>query len=94
LFYFANGNDPEYYIGSADWMTRNFDRRVEAIVPVDDVLLHAKLYSLLATSLTDNREAWDLAADGTYTQRAPDGEPERATQEIFLRDPWGEASPR
>jgi polyphosphate kinase len=90
LFFFANDNDPEYYIGSADWMTRNFDRRVEAIVPVDDVLLHAKLQSLLRTSLTDNREAWDLGADGTYTQRTPGGETERATQETFLRDPWGE----
>ena len=90
LFFFANDTDPEYYIGSADWMTRNFDRRVEAIVPVDDVLLHAKLHSLLVTSLEDNREAWDLAADGTYTQRVPGGEPVRATQEIFLRDPWGD----
>ena len=93
LFYFANDTEPEYYIGSADWMTRNFDRRVEAIVPVDDVLLHEKLHSLLVTSLTDNREAWDLAADGSYTQRAPNGEPVRATQEIFLRDPWGGAPP-
>jgi polyphosphate kinase len=92
LFFFANDTEPEYYIGSADWMTRNFDRRVEAIVPVDDILLHAKLQSLLATSLKDNREAWDLAADGTYTQRTPDGEPVRATQEIFLRDPWGEVA--
>jgi polyphosphate kinase len=90
LFYFANDTDPEYYIGSADWMTRNFDRRVEAVVPVDDVLLHAKLQSLLTTSLEDNREAWDLGADGMYTQRTPDGEPARATQEMFLRDPWGE----
>jgi len=57
LFYFANDTEPEYYIGSADWMTRNFDRRVEAIVPVDDVLLHEKLHAILTTSLTDNREA-------------------------------------
>ncbi|MEO6866281.1 MAG: polyphosphate kinase 1 [Gemmatimonadaceae bacterium] len=90
LFFFANDTEPEYYIGSADWMTRNFDRRVEAIVPVDDVLLHEKLHSLLITSLEDNREAWDLAADGGYTQRSPNGGPIRATQEIFLRDPWGE----
>ncbi len=91
LFYFANDTEPEYYIGSADWMTRNFDRRVEAIVPVDDVLLHAKLHSLLMTSLQDNREAWDLAPEGTYMQRCPDGEPVRATQAIFLHDPWGAA---
>ena len=90
LFFFANDTEPEYYIGSADWMTRNFDRRVEAIVPVDDVLLHEKLHSLLVTSLEDNREAWDLTADGVYTQRSPNGGPVRATQEVFLRDPWGE----
>jgi len=89
LFFFANDNEPEYYIGSADWMTRNLDRRVEAIVPVDDVLLHQKLHSLLVTSLDDNREAWDLAADGTYSQRTPGDQPPRATQEVFLRDPWG-----
>jgi polyphosphate kinase len=89
VFFFANDTDPEYYIGSADWMTRNFDRRVEAIVPVDDVLLHASLQSLLTTSLTDNRQAWDLAADGSFTQRTPGDEPVRATQEIFLRDAWG-----
>jgi polyphosphate kinase len=93
LFYFANDSEPEYYIGSADWMTRNFDRRVEAIVPVDDVLLHEKLHSILTTSLTDNREAWDLAPDGSYTQRQPGDAPVRATQEIFLRDPWGGAPP-
>ncbi|MDQ2889873.1 MAG: polyphosphate kinase 1 [Gemmatimonadota bacterium] len=90
LFYFANDTESEYYIGSADWMTRNFDRRVEAIVPVDDVLLHEKLHSLLVTSLDDNREAWDLASDGTYTQRKPKRGPVRATQETFLHDPWGE----
>ena len=89
LFFFGNDADPEYYLGSADWMTRNFDRRVEAIVPVDDVLLHASLQSLLTTSISDNREAWDLAPDGSYVQRVPDGEPVRATQEIFLRNAWG-----
>jgi polyphosphate kinase len=93
LFYFANDTEPEYYIGSADWMTRNFDRRVEAIVPVDDVLLHEKLYAILRTSLEDNREAWDLAPDGSYTQRNPGTGRVRATQEMFLRDPWGGAPP-
>jgi polyphosphate kinase len=92
VFFFANDTDPEYYIGSADWMTRNFDRRVEAVVPVDDVLLHEKLHSLLMTSLQDNREAWDLGTNGVYTQRSPDGGEVRATQEIFLRDPWGQVA--
>ncbi len=87
LFYFGGGGIPEYYIGSADWMPRNFDRRVEAAVPVEDVSLHARLYSVLEACLTDNRQAWDLAADGTYIQRTPGTEPERATQQRLLYDP-------
>ncbi len=89
LFYFANAGEPEYYLGSADWMPRNFDRRVEAITPVDDVLLHAKLDSLMSVCLSDNRGAWDLAADGSYTQRTPGDGPVRCAQDIFLCEPWG-----
>jgi len=94
LFYFANGGDEQFYIGSADWMPRNFDRRVEAVTPIDDVALHPRLHSLLAVCLGDNRQAWDLAADGTYTQRMPaNGEPIRATHQLLLADPWGRVAP-
>jgi polyphosphate kinase len=89
IFYFANGGEPEYYIGSADWMHRNFDRRVEAVTPVDDVTLHPRLHSVLDTCLRDNRQAWDLAADGMYTQRIPGSDRERATHQLLLHDPWG-----
>ena len=91
LFYFANGGDEQFYFGSADWMPRNLDRRVEAVAPIDDVTLHPRLHSLLATCLADNRQAWDLAADGTYTQRVPNGEPARATHQLLLVDSWGMA---
>jgi polyphosphate kinase len=93
LFYFANGGDEQFLFGSADWMPRNFDRRVEAVAPVDDVTLHPRLHSLIATCLSDNRQAWDLAADGTYRQRVPDGEPERATHKLLLLDSWGIIKP-
>ena len=77
LFYFSNGGADEYYLGSADWMPRNFDRRVETVAPVEDAALHPRLRTLLATCLADNRQAWDLAPDGRYTQRTPaPGEPE------------------
>jgi len=89
IFHFLNGGDVEYYIGSADWMPRNFDRRVETVVPVEDRSLHVRLQSLLDTCLADNRQAWDLLPDGSYHQRTPDGAPERATHEILLRDSWG-----
>ena len=91
LFYFANGGDEQFYFGSANWMPRNLDRRVEAVAPIDDVTLHPRLHSLLATCLADNRQAWDLAADGTYTQRVPNGEPARATHQLLLVDSWGMA---
>jgi len=93
LFYFSNGGDEQFYFGSADWMPRNFDRRVEAVAPVDDPTLQPRLHSLLATCLADNRQAWDLAADGTYRQRVPNGDPERATHKLLLLDSWGMAKP-
>jgi polyphosphate kinase len=74
-------------------MPRNFDRRVEAVGPVDDLTLHPRLHSLIGTCLSDNRQAWDLAADGTYRQRVPDGEPERATHKLLLLDSWGMIKP-
>jgi len=90
IFFFANGGEPGYYLGSADWMPRNFDRRVETVVPIEDPVLHARLGSLLDTCLQDNRQAWLLQTDGTYLQRSPaKGEAERSTHTILLRDPWG-----
>jgi polyphosphate kinase len=91
VYFFQNGNEPEYYFGSADWMPRNFDRRVEAVAPVDEPSLLARLQSLLEVCLADNRQAWDLMSDGSYVQRMPGGGPERAAQAIFLHSSWGEA---
>jgi polyphosphate kinase len=92
LFYFANGGDDQFYFGSPDWMPRNFDRRVEAVAPVDDTTLHRRLHSLLEVCLSDNRQAWDLSADGGYKQRVPNGEV-RATHQLLLLDPWGLIKP-
>jgi len=88
LFYFANAGAEEFYIGSADWMPRNFDRRVEAVAPVEDSTLHVRLRSLLRTSLDDNRLAWDLSADGNWTQRTPNGIVHN-THDVLLRESWG-----
>ena len=87
--YFANGGSPEYYLGSADWMPRNLDRRVEAMVPISDAHWHRRLHSLLETCLADNRQSWELRADGRYYRREAAGAVEVATQQIFIKDPWG-----
>jgi len=90
LWYFANDSKPEYYIGSADWMPRNFDRRVECAVPVEDPQLHVRLMALLETCLADNRQAWELSPDGSYAQRIPVGAKEFATHRVLLRESWGQ----
>jgi polyphosphate kinase len=90
IWYFGNAGADEYYVGSADWMPRNFDRRVEAVAPVDDPSLHVRLRALLDTCLADNRQAWELSSDGTYAQRRPGkGEVVYSTHVALLRDPWG-----
>ncbi len=71
VFYFYNGGEEEVYIGSADWMTRNLSRRVEAITPVEEPSLAADLHEILGIMLADNRQAWELQADGNYLQRRP-----------------------
>jgi polyphosphate kinase len=70
-FYFQNAGREEVYIGSADWMPRNLERRIEAVVPVDDAAHRATIRDLLDLMWRDNRQAWDLSADGSYTQRNP-----------------------
>ena len=71
IFYFANEGDEEIYIGSADWMPRNLDRRVEAVTPVLEPDAVQELKDILDIMLTDNRHAWELGEDGVFTQRTP-----------------------
>lgn len=71
IFYFGNDGTPAYFIGSADWMTRNLNRRVEAITPIENPTLQAKLRTILSVMLSDNRLAWEMNPDGTYEQCTP-----------------------
>ncbi|HET9634709.1 MAG TPA: polyphosphate kinase 1 [Gemmatimonadaceae bacterium] len=89
VFYFANDGKPELYFGSADWMPRNFDRRVEVVTCVQDPRLAQRLRQVLEINLADNRNAWDLSPEGGYTQRKAGARPVIASQEIFLANPWG-----
>lgn len=67
IFHFANGGEDEVYIGSADWMARNMDRRVEVVTPVRDPQLQSYLKDVvLPAYLRDNTAARILTADGTY----------------------------
>jgi polyphosphate kinase len=81
----TGAHDGEYYIGSADWMTRNLDRRVEAVAPVEDPALQAELQTILDIMLSDNRKRWTMASDGSYAQARPaEDEPVRNTHERLM----------
>lgn len=85
IFYFHNLGQEKVFIGSADWMPRNLDRRVEAVVQVEDSTIAKDLEEILGVMLADNRQAWDLQSDGRYIQRrpAPDN-PEQSSQRILM----------
>jgi polyphosphate kinase len=75
VFFFRNGSDDpidgEFYIGSADWMYRNLQHRVEAVTPIEERPLRERLWQTLQVMLADRRQAWDMDADGNYVQRSP-----------------------
>ncbi len=71
IFYFQNGGDEEYFIGSADAMKRNLESRVEVVAPVEDASLRVELRQILDTQISDRRSAWDMQPDGSYVQRQP-----------------------
>ncbi len=83
-FWFTNGGEDEVYISSADWMPRNFHRRVELLVPVLDPELRKRItQEILGTMIADNSKTWTLNADGRYSRVEP-GEPPIRSQQRFL----------
>jgi len=85
IFRFRNDGKPEYFLGSADWMRRNLNNRVETILPILDPGLQGQLDRILDVYVTDNCSVWDCRGDGTYRRRVPDdGEERRAAQELFV----------
>jgi len=86
VFYFANGGDDEVYIGSADWMSRNLNYRIEVVAPVSDPSLKHYLRDvMLETYLRDNTKARELQPDGSYTKVTLEpGERPFNSQEFFI----------
>ncbi|MEM6614366.1 MAG: polyphosphate kinase 1 [Cyanobacteria bacterium P01_C01_bin.72] len=85
IFYFQNDDNEEIYIGSADWMTRNLSRRVEAVAPIESSEIFRDLQEILGVMLADNRKAWELQPDGTFVQRKPQhGEEAHSTHDTFM----------
>lgn len=87
VYYFRNGAahplEGEYFIGSADWMTRNLNDRVEAITPIEDASIKKRLGECLDIMLKDTRQGWQLQADGTYLRDKNDTSD--GTQETLMK---------
>jgi polyphosphate kinase len=85
IFYFLNDGNEEFYIGSADWMVRNLDYRVEAITPIEEPSLRGCLREILDTMLADVGSAWQLSQDGQWTRRhSEDGKPAMHSQDRLM----------
>ena len=86
IFYFENACRPKVYIGSADWMPRNFFSRIETVFPVEDGVLRDRIINeVLALSLADNTKSRLLQSDGSYSRPVPEkGIEARASQQEFM----------
>jgi polyphosphate kinase len=80
IYYFYNGGEEEYFIGSADSMKRNLESRVEVLAPVEEGALRQELRMTLDAQLGDQRGAWEMQPDGSYIQRNPQGSNRSAQQ--------------
>lgn len=84
-FYFFNGGDEEVYLSSADWMTRNFDRRIEIMFGVEDPKLRKHLKDLLEFYFRDNVKSWRLGPDGVWKKKEASGSQKFRVQEYLCR---------
>ncbi|MCI5740508.1 MAG: RNA degradosome polyphosphate kinase [Lachnospiraceae bacterium] len=86
IFYFYNDGEEEIYMGSADWMPRNLDRRVEILFPVEDEKLKKQVFHILEVELMDNTKAHFLGDDGTYSKIDKRGKVLVNSQEQFCEE--------
>jgi polyphosphate kinase len=85
VFYFFNGGAEDVYLASADWMPRNFFRRVEVCFPVFDVRLKKRVIAEgLMPYLEDNTQAWVMSPDGEYRLLTPESQPAKSAQQSLL----------
>ena len=86
IYRFENAGQPEFFIGSADWMRRNLDHRMETIIPVSDLELTQELEQVRHVLDNDNCSAWEMQSDAGYIRRTPQkGEAGRDAQSVFIR---------
>ena len=88
IFWFCNNEDPEVFMGSADWMPRNLDKRVEIVFPVEDETLKEEVMHILQTEFEDNVKAHILQDDGEYVKIDKRGKKLVNSQDLFCQEAW------
>lgn len=91
IFYFENNGNAEYYMGSADWMPRNLDKRVEILFPVEDPILQEEIYHILHIQLSDTKKAHLLMPDGHYVKVDQRGKTPLNSQLYFCEEAMANA---
>ena len=91
IFYFENNGKPEVFCGSADWMPRNLERRVEILFPIEEEELKKKVMHILELELTDTKKAHYMQKDGTYRKPDKRGRKQLNSQEEFCKEAKQEA---
>ena len=85
IYHFRNGDEEEYYIGSADLMKRNLESRVEVVAPVEDPKLQQELRLILDAQLSSRKHVWEMQSDGSYIERQDtEGKESPSSQETFI----------
>ena len=85
IFWFNNDGDAEVFIGSADWMRRNLDRRVEAVTPIEDNKIKKEIKHLLDSYLEANKDSWNMQSDGSYTKNQILNDKKKYIQEKIIK---------
>jgi len=85
IFWFNNDGDAEVFIGSADWMRRNLDRRVEAVTPIEDNKIKKEIKHLLDSYLETNKDSWNMQSDGSYTKNQILNDKKKYIQEKIIK---------
>ena len=85
IFWFNNDGDAEVFIGSADWMRRNLDRRVEAVTPIEEQKIKKEIKHLLDSYLEANKDSWNMQSDGSYTKSQILNDKKKYIQEKIIK---------
>jgi polyphosphate kinase len=85
IYWFEAGDETSVFLGSADLMPRNLDRRIEVLTPVENVRARSEVGAILDSAFSDTTNTWELGGDGTWTRLEGNGRKGQTHQEAMMR---------